>query len=113
MSLAKLEIEWKDASDEHVVCVPLTKVGWTENKLGNPVVSRPITPVASPGHCPHCQSIIYSRKAKLCGVCSGPIPENIRFGQTETKRIQSLMDIERNKHRKWISKELKQTLAVL
>ena len=113
MSLGKLEIQWKDTPDEHVVSVPLTKVGWTVNKLGNPDVSRPITQAASPGHCPHCRSIIYSRKAKLCGVCSSPIPEDIRFGQTETKRIKSLMEIERHKHRQWINKELKQTLAVL
>lgn len=113
MSVARLEIEWKDKPDEHVAAVPLTKTGWTENKLKNPDISRPLTTAASPSHCPHCESIIYSRKAKLCGVCSLPIPEEIRFGQTETKRIQTLLEIERHKHRRWVNKELNQTLAIL
>jgi hypothetical protein len=25
-------------------------------------------------HCPHCQSPIYSRKQKICGVCEKPLP---------------------------------------
>ena len=27
--------------------------------------------------CPHCQSPIYSRKLKICGVCEKPLPENL------------------------------------
>jgi predicted amidophosphoribosyltransferase len=27
--------------------------------------------------CPHCQSPIYSRKNKICGVCEKPLPEEL------------------------------------
>ncbi len=27
--------------------------------------------------CPHCQSLIYSRKNKICGVCEKPLPEEV------------------------------------
>ena len=29
--------------------------------------------------CPHCQSPVYSRKSKICGVCEKPLPENLLF----------------------------------
>lgn len=113
MSAAKLEIEWKDSPDENVASVPLNRAGWVENKLKHPTLTRQIAASANTSHCPHCQSIIYSRKAKLCGVCSLPIPDEIRFNSTEANRVQSLLDIERRRHRAWIQKGLIQTLAVI
>jgi predicted amidophosphoribosyltransferase len=31
--------------------------------------------------CPHCQSPIYSRKQKICGVCERPLPEDLLFSR--------------------------------
>jgi len=113
MSTGKLEIEWQDTPDESVASVPLNTAGWVGSKLKNPTLTREIATAPGAGRCPHCQSIIYSRKAKLCGICSHPIPEEMRFNSTDTNRVQTLLDIERRRHREWINKCLKQTLAVI
>jgi hypothetical protein len=39
--------------------------------------------------CPHCQSPIYSRKHKICGVCEKPLPENVLLSKAQ---IQLLKD---------------------
>jgi predicted amidophosphoribosyltransferase len=34
--------------------------------------------------CPHCQSPIYSRKQKICGVCEKPLPEELLLSEKQT-----------------------------
>ena len=55
-------------------------------------------------HCPHCQSVIYSRRHKLCGVCFGPLPESCTFSDYEAENVKSLLEQERERHRKWVSR---------
>ena len=50
-------------------------------------------------HCPACNAILYSRRAKVCGVCFAPVPEELRFtGEfaakiaSEVKRMERTID---------------------
>ena len=53
-------------------------------------------------HCPHCGSIIYSRRHKLCGSCGEALPERCLFSPQEAQSVQTLLNEERNRHRKWL-----------
>src|SRR5438445_13289155 len=61
--------------------------------------------------CPNCSSIIYSRKNKLCGVCGDPLPESLLFTPAEANRLTRLLDIERQRHRQWMSRRLDQAVT--
>ena len=53
-------------------------------------------------HCPHCGSLVYSRKNKLCGVCAEPLPSNCLFSMEQAERIQLLLQEERARHKVWL-----------
>lgn len=38
-------------------------------------------------HCPTCGSVIYSRRSKLCGVCSAPLPAVLRLTGEQARTI--------------------------
>ncbi|MCW1922285.1 hypothetical protein OKA05_06950 [Luteolibacter arcticus] len=40
-------------------------------------------------HCPTCGSVIYSRRGKLCGVCSAPLPQALRLVGEQAGKIQA------------------------
>jgi len=42
-------------------------------------------------HCPACGSVIYSRRAKLCGVCIAPLPEELRITGAQAEKIGKLV----------------------
>jgi hypothetical protein len=71
--------------------------------LTRPRLVRHLTPRRGPVQCPECRSIIYSRRHKLCGVCSQPLPEDLLFTMNEAKRIQRIVDSERARHRQWLA----------
>jgi predicted nucleic acid-binding Zn ribbon protein len=111
MSAAKLEIQWLDKTDE--TRVPMNQSAVEAGPPVAPILSRHLAKPTAGNRCPHCQSIIYSRKAKLCGVCSQPIPNELRFSEDEARRVQSILETERNRHRQWVSRGLQETLAVI
>jgi len=48
--------------------------------------------------CPHCGSVIYSRKNKLCGVCEEPLPADLLFSDTVAKKVdQEMQQINRKR----------------
>ena len=53
-------------------------------------------------HCPHCGSLVYSRRHKLCGVCAEPLPNACLFTMEKAQQVQSLLDEERARHRVWL-----------
>ena len=55
-------------------------------------------------HCPYCQSVIYSRRHKLCGVCFEPLPNSCTFSDHEAETVKSLLQEERQRHRQWVSR---------
>ena len=42
-------------------------------------------------HCPACGSVIYSRRAKLCGVCSAQLPDELRITGEQAKKIGDMV----------------------
>ena len=52
--------------------------------------------------CPHCNSVIYSRRHKLCGVCAEPLPAACLFSMEQAQSVKSLMNEERERHRVWL-----------
>lgn len=54
--------------------------------------------------CPNCESIIYSRRHKLCGVCGKALPEDCLFSADEAHSVEALLNEERERHRKWLNR---------
>lgn len=63
--------------------------------------------------CPHCGSIIYSRRNSLCGRCGRELPDAFRFSEEESRRVVRILAVERERHRRWISKRFLEAVAVL
>src|SRR5579885_22361 len=57
-----------------------------------------------PLRCPHCNSVIYTRKSELCGVCFKRLPEELLFTPHEAARVQSTIRTEQQKHRLWMQR---------
>src|SRR5881394_232753 len=55
-------------------------------------------------YCPSCDSIVYSRRHRLCGVCGHALPEECRFTAPEAESVEMLMRAERQRHRTWLKK---------
>lgn len=54
--------------------------------------------------CPNCDSIVYSRKSRFCGVCGSNLPASFLFTQNEGAGVKQLLAAERSKHREWLSR---------
>ena len=39
-------------------------------------------------HCPACGAILYSRRAKLCGVCNAHLPDEVRITGEQARKIE-------------------------
>jgi hypothetical protein len=48
--------------------------------------------------CPHCGSIIYSRRNPLCGVCAQPLPPELLFNAEERAKVER--DLEETERRR-------------
>ena len=94
MSAATLGSRWTDC-DRHQA-LPLV--------LGaqNPYFSLKAKPRER--HCPSCDSIVYSRRHRLCGVCGQALPEDCLFTATEAESVEMLLRTERQRHRAWLKK---------
>jgi predicted nucleic acid-binding Zn ribbon protein len=69
-----------------------------------PALLREIAPRRAEHRCPTCQSIVYSRRHRLCGVCSEPLPEEFLFSVTEARRVEELIESDRQRHRRWLAR---------
>jgi hypothetical protein len=56
--------------------------------------------------CPFCDAIIYSRRHKLCGVCSSVLPDECVFTPQQAESVESLLQEERQRHRAWMHRTL-------
>lgn len=63
--------------------------------------------------CPTCNSIIYSRRHRLCGVCGQQLPVDRLFTLPEANAVARLVSIEKQRYRKWLSKGFAQALAIV
>ncbi|MHC1768506.1 MAG: hypothetical protein AB9869_30220 [Verrucomicrobiia bacterium] len=75
------------------------------SKPQNPF-ARLVTKGNSEHRCPACGSIIYSRRHRLCGVCSQPLPNEFLFTASEARQVKALLEAERARHRQWCSRLL-------
>jgi predicted nucleic acid-binding Zn ribbon protein len=75
--------------------------------------SRQFRATASSRLCPTCDSIIYSRRHKLCGVCGNELPQDRLFTQTEARAVENLLNGEKQRHRQWVSKVFAQSVSIL
>jgi hypothetical protein len=94
--------------------VPVTEGPPARTQEASPAQHGLTRQLAMPGsgnRCPHCGSIIYSRRHKLCGVCTEELPAELLFPRQEAQRLQCLMRSEELRHRTWMAKALHQALA--
>jgi predicted nucleic acid-binding Zn ribbon protein len=87
---ARLDIRWRaEAWRQETVAVSLV---------------RHITSPKPELRCPACDSILYSRRSKFCGVCGEALPEELRFTPFEANRVKHLLRTERERHRIWMQR---------
>jgi len=55
-------------------------------------------------YCPSCDSIVYTRRHKLCGACGEVLPEDCLFTVGEAQNVEKLLRAERQSHRAWLKK---------
>jgi len=94
MSAATWKIRWDDCDRNPALPVVLTGQ--------NPFLSIRVKPRDQ--HCPSCDSIVYSRRHRLCGVCGEALPEGCRFTAAEAENVEMLLRTERLRHRAWLKK---------
>jgi len=94
MNGAKLNVRWNDF--EKTESLPVFPV--------NQSLLPSMTVEASEKRCPACDSIVYTRRHKLCGVCSQVLPENCLFTRIEARDVELLVQTERQCHRVWLKK---------
>jgi hypothetical protein len=100
MSAAYLDLAWDTQSDVEVEMVHI------QSARTLPAVRR-LGLGRKSGRCPACDSIIYSKRHKLCGVCGEALPENLLFTVTEAQRVERLLHVERMQHKKWLEQRTK------
>lgn len=100
MSAVKVTVDWRhgEAEDDFSLAIPQTKPAPASGYV------RFIAPASQALRCPSCDSIVYSRRSAACGVCAAPLPENLRFSPAEAARIQRLIQIERQQHKRWLNR---------
>ena len=94
MSASTLSIRWTDCDRKQVQPVVL---GGQNQYFGIRAEPRE-------RYCPSCDSIVYSRRHRLCGVCGHALPENCRFNAMEAASVEMLLRTERQRHKAWLKK---------
>jgi predicted amidophosphoribosyltransferase len=73
-----------------------------ESLTHDQMVIRTITRSKPEALCPYCGSIIYSRRHRLCGACSRPLPRELLFDEVEARQVDALLQSEKERHRHWM-----------
>lgn len=99
MSAARLTDELTDTVEEAVT--PQTQSGPGEWLHLHQRYTRMTMTADSALFCPHCGSVIYSRRNRLCGACSEVLPEEYLFSPKQAQQVERLLRLEREKFRRW------------
>ena len=112
MNATKLDIDWNENGEAAVLSS--STVGISRGKLtGNQsFLTRHISSPNSALRCPHCDSIIYSRRNKLCGVCSQTLPAEYLFTPREARRVEQILRIEQRRHKDWMHRIFKRAVEL-
>ena len=94
MSTASLNIRWNDRAGDQALPI-LHGAGNVFTRIGAGTHAR---------HCPSCDSIVYSRRHRLCGVCGHLLPADCLFTATEAESVEMLLRTERQRHKAWLKK---------
>jgi predicted amidophosphoribosyltransferase len=89
---ATLDIRWRED-------------GWKQEAVAVSLVRHIVRPQPHL-RCPECDSILYSRRNKLCAVCGQELPEDMLFTVTEAARVKALLRTEQQKHRTWMNRRI-------
>ncbi len=92
MNATSLDIQWAD-------------VTWQQERLTSALV-RNITTPKPEMRCPACDSIVYTRRHKLCGVCGEELPKELLFPARIAARLKFLVGAEQEKHRTWVKRRM-------
>lgn len=92
MSAIKLNVQWLEFVNSQTVAVASVHPAKLARLGVEPEAHR----------CPGCNSPVYSRRLKVCGVCGDELPREIRFTLDEAERIDHLLKTERERHRRWL-----------
>jgi hypothetical protein len=96
MNAATLRSRWTDCDRNQDLPGPLS--------IQNPFFQIRVKPRKR--HCPSCDSIVYSRRHRLCGVCGRLLPEDCLFTAREAENVETLLKTERQRHRAWMKKAM-------
>lgn len=94
MSAMKLNVQWLEFVKSRPVPVPTAQSGRLARLGVEPEAHR----------CPDCDSPVYSRRLKVCGVCGNELPREIRLTLDEAERVDQLLKAERERHRRWLQR---------
>ena len=94
MSATTLNTRWDDGRRDRTLSV----------FPGNPYLFSRIGVLPQERHCPSCDSIVYSRRHRLCGACGQVLPEDCRFTVSEVQVVESIVTIERQRHCAWLKR---------
>lgn len=53
--------------------------------------------------CPACDSIIYSRRQRRCGVCERELPLDVCFNAEQSSLIAAVIASDKQRHRAWLA----------
>ena len=102
MNTASLETNWKQTNRRAEISTASENSNASEPTIDRSLHTRDLSEAHKLLRCPHCDSIIYSRRNKLCGVCNQVLPRELLFSAVEAGRIESLLAQERQRHKLWM-----------
>jgi hypothetical protein len=94
MSATKLNVRWMEAATGEKLPIHTDRSDLF-TRLGVEPAER---------RCPSCNSLVYTRRHKVCGACGRTLPESCLFTSDEAERIDQLLRRERQRHRQWLKK---------
>lgn len=102
MKTAKMETKWKQTNPRAEISPVARTLNTSEPRIDQSLYTRDLSQTNQVLRCPHCDSIIYSRRNKLCGLCNQVLPPELLFSAVESDRIESLLTQERQRHKRWM-----------
>jgi len=95
MSATKLTIE--RGEDSEIQFLPISH--------GDQYLLRRLGVEPREQRCPHCSSLVYTRRHRQCGVCEQVLPPSFLLSGVEAQRVDKLLRTERKRHRAWLMRD--------
>ena len=92
MSATNLNVQWNDVAPFQV------------DLLSSHAVGSRIRIEPGSHRCPSCDSIVYCRRHRLCGVCGEVLPDECLFTSNEAQDVEMIVSAERQAHKAWLKR---------